>query len=374
MVDKKQYKDTQLHISKLGFGCMRFPVKDGYVDIDKTCDLIAHAMQSGINYYDSGYFYQGGQSEKAMGQAFKPFKRSEYIITTKLPNFACSSEAEIYNTIDEQLKRCQTDYFDFYLLHNVNERSLAQFSRPYVVKALEKLKQDGKIRGTGFSSHANVDTLKWFADYYDWDIAQIQLNRFDWQYLDSQGQYEELTKRGIPVVVMEPLRGGRLASISEEGDKMLKSLDPDKSIASYSFRFAGALPNVSVVLSGMNEMFQLEDNVKTFTNLKPLSGVELETFDRALDALLSGNEAPCTKCEYCLEGCPMQLDIPGLIDRYNSYMVSRHFMEMTRISWMPEDKQPKSCSACGQCAEACPQNIDIPAIMEKLANSMQRRR
>jgi len=367
-----QIKGTGLKASRLGYGCMRFPLaENGRGDFDKAAQLIAKAIEGGVNYFDCGYFYQGGQSEKAMGEALRQVGRSTVIVTDKLPNTSAASRDSILKTVDEQLARTGLEYFDFYFLHNVNERSTATFTKDHVLKTLDELKNEGKVRNIGFSSHARPQSLKWFSAIYDFSLAQIQLNRFDWFFQDAKGQYEILKGRGIPVVVMEPLRGGRLASISEEADAILKAYEPDRSIASWGFRFAMGLDGVAVILSGMNSAEQLADNLDTFDEAKPLSEEDLARFDAALDILREAGLVPCTKCRYCVDGCPQKLDIPELIEHYNGYLLSRHFMELLRLSWMRESQLPKNCIECGQCREKCPQNIDVPGVMKSLTTILE---
>lgn len=273
---------------------------------------------------------------------------------------------------EEQLRRCQTDYFDFYLLHNVSESTINAYMNEElgIIDYLLEQKKAGRIRNFGFSNHGKPETLKRFIERWNcFDFVQMQLNYLDWTLQDAKRQYEIITEHGIPVWVMEPCRGGRLASLSPEADEILKKARPDASIASWAFRYLQTLPNVHVVLSGMTKMEQAADNIKTFEQPDPLTEDEQKVLEQAIILLKEKLNVPCTKCRYC-DGCPKGLDIPELLAMYNELCIDHGPALMIALSDMPEEKKPANCVACGQCAKKCPQNIDIPGIMSKFAETL----
>ncbi|MDR1272869.1 MAG: aldo/keto reductase, partial [Clostridiales Family XIII bacterium] len=340
---------------------------DGKVDFGKAESVIDHAVERGINYFDSGYFYQSGDSERAMGRALKKYPRDSYYMATKLPSFRVKDRADILSVFEEQSERCQADYFDFYLYHNVNESSYADFTKDFVLDTLLELKDKGRIKRIGFSSHGDTDTLEKFSARRQWDIALIQLNYLDWTYWNAKKQYEILTEYKIPVAVMEPMRGGRFStSITPEADQLMKSVSPDRDIASWALRFAASLPNVVTVLSGMNTFEQIDANAATMSGFSPFSYRERKTIKKVADILLDSTQVPCTGCRYCVDDCPAGLDIPRLMEIYNGYAISGHWMELLKLQALPSAGRPSKCTQCGACSAHCPQKIDIPSAIRKL--------
>lgn len=373
-MEYRQYRNTDLRTSLLGMGCMRLPRIPGQgdaVDYAKSEEIIDYAYAHGVNYFDTAYVYHGGESERVIGKALSKYPRESYNLVTKLPGWLCSSKEDVLRIFHEQLDRCGVEYFDFYLCHNINEGSVASYTNDYLIPTLEQLKAEGKIRRLGFSSHSKPELLEKFASLRDWDFAQIQLNYLDWSYQNAKRQYEILTEKGIPVMVMEPVRGGRLASLCPEADELFKEYAPDRSIASWAIRFAATRPNVQVVLSGMSTMEQVIDNVATISAFTPVSDAEQDIIDKAVDILKSKTLIPCTGCRYCCGGCPMGLDIPSLLSAYNSYQLSRNKMDLIRTEELPDEQQPKSCIGCGQCTASCPQNLDVPGYMSELADLLK---
>ena len=374
-MEYRNYKNTDVKTSLLGLGCMRLPRtgRGHEIDYEKAEEIIDYAYNNGINYYDSAYVYNGGESEKVMGKALSKYPRESYMLATKLPNIRMSSPEVIREAFAEQCERCCTDYIDFYLMHNLNEGSFETFMQPHVIETLLELKAEGKIKRLGFSSHAELETLRKFVEYGAgrFDFAQIQLNYLDWEYQDAKGQYELLTENGIPVVVMEPVRGGRLASITPEADKMLQDFAPGKSIASWGIRYAASLPNIQVVLSGMSNMEQIIDNVETISNFQPVSEEEIRLLTTAGNMLLGLTQVPCTACRYCVDDCPSSLQIPDLLAIYNSWNLSKSFFDLMPIIEGPEEERPDQCVACRECVGHCPQNIEIPDALEALAKALE---
>lgn len=373
----RPYRSTGIRTSLLGMGCMRLPNIHGdrsQIDIPKAEEILDLAYQSGINYFDTAYVYGDGASERATGKALSKYPRETYYLTDKMPAWLLNTKEDVARIFQEELDRCGVEYFDFYLCHNVNDESIHRFTDPElgVIPYLEEMQRQGKIRYLGFSSHGSPETLRKFAAIRDWDFAQIQLNYLDWELQQAKQQYEILTERGIPVMVMEPVRGGRLASLCPEADALLKALRPELSIASWALRFVADLPNVQVVLSGMSTLEQLRDNLGTFSQENPLTPEERHTLEEALSLFRKKFTIPCTGCGYC-SGCPMELHIPEFLKAYNEYLISGSPMALDSVLAVPGDQQPKACVGCNQCAEHCPQHIDVPKYMMELARTLHQR-
>ncbi len=360
--------------SLLGMGCMRLPNIDGdrtRIDEKQAQAIIDLAYEKGVNYFDTAYVYGDGASERFIGKALKKYPRESYYLTDKMPPWQIHSREDVARIFQEELDRCGVSYFDFYLCHNVCEETIGKFLDPDlgVIPFLEEMQAQGKIRYLGFSSHGAPETLEKFASLRDWDFAQIQLNYLDWELQDAKRQYEILTERDIPVMVMEPVRGGRLASLCPEADGLLLDIRPDRSVASWALRFVAELPNVQVVLSGMTTLEQLKDNLRTMSRKEPMTLEEKEVLGQAVALLKKRFTVPCTGCGYC-SGCPMELDIPACLKVYNEYALSGEPFALEPLLAMPGDRQPKACVGCGQCAEHCPQHIDVPHYMLRLAEAV----
>lgn len=358
-------------ISALGFGGLRLPMeKENPKRIDRIegQKIIDAAMESGIKYFDTAYTYQGGDSERFLGEALKKYPRDSYYLASK---FYVAASSDIHDVFEEQLRRCQTEYFDFYLLHGVDENYMADYMNPEkdYLGYLLKQKREGRIRYIGFSSHAAPETLTRFLDWYaGFDMALIQINYLDWTMLDAKRQYEILTERGIPVWVMEPLKGGRLSVLNTEAVDILRSSAPDRSVSSWGFRFLMGLDNVKTVLSGMSSVEQVYDNARTFTRSDPLSANEKETLRKAVSAFMRDLGVPCSGCGYCRDTCPAKLDIPLLIRGYNERNVSG---QTWRVANLTNTKAPGECLSCGACLTHCPQKIDIPEVMRRFAAALE---
>ncbi|MCI6435636.1 MAG: aldo/keto reductase [Clostridiales bacterium] len=369
------YSDFQNEkLSLLGFGAMRLPcLADGSIDENQVAEMTRLAMEAGVNYFDTAYPYHGGQSERVMGRVLSKYPRDSYNLATKYPGHQILSDG--YNPaaiFEEQLEKCGVDYFDFYLLHNVNEKSMEVYMDPQwgIVDYFKEQKRLGRIRHLGFSSHAQVEGLEKFLDYcgQDMEFCQIQLNYMDWMLQKAKEKYELLTARGIPVWVMEPVRGGMLASLREENSARLKAIRPEATDASWGFRFLQGLPNVKMVLSGMSNLAQMQDNLATFARRDTLNPEETELLLSIARGMM--DSIPCTACRYCCEGCPKGLDIPALLAVYNELRVTPTVNAAMRVEFLPEEKKPTACIACGKCARSCPQNIDIPRALKELAEKL----
>lgn len=359
-------------LSRLGMGNMRLPTTDGKIDEVKAQEIIDYLMAQGVNYYDTAYMYHGGESERFVGKALSKYPRDSYYLATKMPSYKLAEGCTPQEIFEEQLQKCGVDYFDFYLLHNLSENSFGIFTdeEKAVIPYLLEQKKNGRIRHFGVSSHAKPETLKKFLDQVDcMEFVQIQLNYLDWDMQDAKQQYEIIASHGLPVWVMEPCRGGRLASLSPAADDVLKAAAPDRSIASWAFRYVMGLPEVGVVLSGMTEMSQAQDNVATFSENNNLTEDESAVLQKALVLFRSEVNVPCTVCHYC-DGCPMDIDIPAVLALYNKYQLDKSpfiRMELEKLSAGPAD-----CISCGACKPKCPQNISIPEVMAEFAELLEK--
>ena len=363
----KQFQDRKL--SALGFGCMRLPTVDGNdANINETeaAQLIARAMEGGVNYYDTAWGYHAGNSETVMGRILKQYPRDSFFLADKFPGYDLSNMDKVEEIFDKQLEKCQVDYFDFYLFHNVCEMNIDAYLDPkfHIYDSLMARKKAGQIKHLGFSAHGNLDTMRRFLEAYgkDMEFCQIQLNWLDWDFQNARGKTELLDAWGIPVWVMEPLRGGKLAKLSDEYAARLKELRPDENIPAWAFRFIQSLdlPPVTVTLSGMSSMEQVEDNLNTFAEEKPLNPQELKTLLDIADSMTERTSVPCTACRYCTTHCPQGLDIPMLLELYNEHVFSGGgFIAPMRVAQLPDGKKPSACVGCRSCEAVCPQRIKI---------------
>ena len=356
-----------MELSALGFGGLRLPCVPGEpdrIDRKRADEVVGAAIERGVNIFDTAFTYQNGDSERFLGEALSRRPRGSYYLSTK---FYVAASRDIEAVFEEQLRRCRTDYFDFYLLHGLDENYIKDYmdeKEGYLAYILEQ-KRAGRVRAVGFSSHAGPETLRRFLDWYGgFDTALIQLNYIDWTLLEAKEQYEILTKRGIPVWVMEPLKGGRLSELNVEAAATLREAAPGRSLSSWGFRFLMGLPNVRVVFSGMSSVDQVVDNTATFEHPNPLSESESEALSQAAAIFLKCMGVPCSSCRYCVSSCPAGLDIPLLIKGYNEKNVSG---ETWRIAPLENAKSASECIGCGACLKRCPQKIDIPRVMRAIA-------
>ena len=378
--DKKMvYKNFQdLKLSALGMGAMRLPVIDGddaRIDESAAQEMVDYAMEHGVNYYDTAWGYHNGNSELVMGKALSKYPRDSYYLATKFPGYDLSNMDKVEEIFEKQLEKCGVEYFDFYLFHNVCEMNIdAYLNREYgIYEYLLKQKKEGRIRHLGFSAHGSVEVMKRFLEAYgkDMEFCQIQLNYLDWSFQDAKGKVELLNQHNIPVWVMEPLRGGKLASLTEEETAKLKELRPEETVPAWAFRFLQSLPSVTVVLSGMSDMTQMQENIRTFEEDKPLNDGEMKALLQMADEMVSKIALPCTACHYCVSHCPQELDIPGLLALYNEHcFTGGGFIAPMAMSAIPEDKRPNSCIGCRSCEAVCPQQIKISEAMADFAQKL----
>ena len=366
------YRDFQdVKLSALGMGAMRLPVVDGddsKIDEAAAFAMVDEAMARGVNYYDTAWGYHNGNSELVMGKALARHPREKFYLATKFPGYDLSNMGKVEEIFEKQLEKCQVEYFDFYLFHNVCEMNIDAYLDPKygTYDYLLAQKKNGRIRHLGFSAHGDYDVMKRFLEAYgkDMEFCQIQLNYLDWDFQDAKRKVELLNQWNIPVWVMEPLRGGKLASLAPEDEAKLKALRPDEGIPAWAFRYLQSIPSVVVTLSGMSNMEQMKDNIATFEMDKPLNETELETLHAIAQGMVKKIVLPCTACHYCTSHCPQGLDIPNLISLYNEHCFTQGgFIAPMALSAIPADKQPSACIGCRSCEAVCPQGIKISEAM-----------
>ncbi len=370
---KVQFQDKLLPM--LGFGTMRLPtLENGKIDESRVREMVAYAMENGVNYFDTAYPYHNSESEIVIGKVLNEYPRESFYLADKYPGHQTAESYDPAAIFEEQLQKCGVDYFDFYLLHNVNENSIKTYmdERWGILEYFLEQKRLGRIKHLGFSSHGAMSNLREFLDYCGkhMEFCQIQLNYLDWTLQNAKAKCELLAEWNIPVWVMEPVRGGKLANIGESDVEKLKAQRPDESVAAWCFRFLQNIPNVAVVLSGMSNMEQMVDNVKTYSELKPLNEAELETVLNIAEGMK--DSIPCTACGYCVDGCPMGISIPDMLGMYNELRLAPSIMMSMRIEALPEDKRPSACIGCGACTAICPQNLDVPKHLKDFAEGLSK--
>lgn len=368
------YRDFQgLKLSALGFGTMRLPTIGGvYSKIDEkaAAEMFDYAIQHGVNYFDTAWGYHDGESENTDGKILSKYPRESFYLASKFPGYDLSNFGRVEEIFEKQLKKCRVDYFDFYLFHNVCEMNIDAYlneEKYGTYSYLMEQKKNGRIRHLGFSAHGSLAVIERFLEKYgkDMEFCQLQINYLDWEFQNAKGKVELLKKYNIPVWVMEPVRGGKLASLAAEDEKKLKAFRPNDSIASWAFRFLLALPEVKVILSGMSDMKQVKDNIKTFEEAKPLNAEESAALDAIAREMLAKTSLPCTACRYCTSHCPKHLDIPELIKLYNEHrFTGGGFIAPMVVSALAEEKRPSACVGCRSCEKVCPQQIKISEMMK----------
>ena len=358
---------------KLGFGLMRLPEKDGKIDIPHVCRMADEYMKAGMNYFDTAYVYHGGNSEKAVKEALaKRYPRDSFMVATKLPAWCMHTEADRDRIFSEQLERCGLEYFDFYLLHSVEDGSNGDtYDRLNCWEWALQKKAEGKIRHFGFSFHGSPEYLeRLVTEHPEVEFVQIQLNYADWgnPVVQSGKLYEILHSRNIPMIIMEPVKGGTLARLAPELEAKFRAARPDSSAASWALRFVGSLPGVMTILSGMSSEEQMRDNIGTFSPFEPLSEPEKALVQEVTAEMLNVPQIGCTACRYCTDGCPMHISIPDVFRVINT-------MDLYHDEFRPKSfyggllgrgfGRAGDCISCGQCESVCPQHLPIIDLLKK---------
>ena len=371
MVDRVKFKNTE--VSRLGLGNMRLPCKtplkreaNPLIDYKRAQEIVDLAYKNGVNYFDTAYMYHAGKSEKFIGQALKKYPRDTYFLADKLPIWMCKMPSDMQKIFDKQLERTGIDCFDFYLLHSLDKDNFAKCEKYHAYDFLLQKQAQGLIKNIGFSFHGTVDDLKQIIAVHKWDFAQIQMNYLDWENQDAKTQYELLTEAGIPVIVMEPVRGGKLANdIPKAAQEQMRNYAPDKSIASWAIRFVASHDNVMTILSGMNSIEQMRDNLSSLTDFVAMTDIELKICKNTADLINKADIIPCTGCDYCAD-CPKGVKISTVFSVFNRYKNGTATLEQSRDEYNEIFPNAAECVACGKCKSHCPQSIDIPKMLSEI--------
>ena len=374
------YRDFKgLKLSALGFGTMRLPVKEGddsRIDEKQAAEMFDYALGHGVNYFDTAWGYHSGQSEVVTGKILSAYPRERFFLASKFPGYDLSNMGKTEEIFEKQLEKCRVDHFDFYLVHNVCELNIdAYLDEGYgTMDYLRRQKADGRIRHLGFSAHGAMPVLKRFLEKYGADMAfcQLQINWLDWKFQSADQKAELVKAYGLPLWVMEPLRGGKLAALPEADMEKLKTFRPDESAAGWAFRFLQSLPEVTVTLSGMSDFEQVRQNIRTFETDRPLTEAEKAALAAIAERMTGETSLPCTACRYCTSHCPRHLDIPELIKLYNEHrFTGGGFIAPMVMGTLPEDKRPSACIGCRSCEKVCPQQIRISEMMKDFTQRLK---
>ena len=375
MMEMRKMEKLGAEVSLLGFGCMRFPTNaEGKIDRELAEAMMDKAIAAGVNYIDTAYPYHGGESELFVGEVLKKYDRDSFYLATKLPLWAVHSLEDVDKLFNEQLSKLQTDYVDFYLMHAMNRDKWHNMLELGVVKRLEELKAEGKIRYLGFSFHDSYEAFEEILNYRDWDFCQIQLNYMDVNDQAGMKGYKLAEEKQVPLVIMEPIKGGMLANYGGDIADIFHALDKDASFASFALRWVATLPNVKVVLSGMSTMEQVDDNLKTFGEFKPMSEEELATVDKVVDILNNRVQNGCTGCSYCMP-CPAGVNIPKNFRIWNTYHMYQNY-NAVRWNWeteMPDSERANKCIECGKCEAICPQALNIREDLKRVMEDLEKK-
>ncbi len=354
-------------LSALGLGCMRLPLVDGddsRVDMEKAAEMADYAIKHGINYFDTAWGYHSGNSELAIGEVLKNYSRDSFYLADKFPGYDLSNMDKVKEIFERQLVKCKVEYFDFYLFHNVCEMNIEQYLDPKygIFEYLMEQKKNGRIRHLGFSAHGEMPVLEKFINKYGeyMEFGQLQVNWLDWTFQNARGKIKLYSSHNIPIWVMEPVRGGKLANLDEKYMDVLKKIRPDASAAEWAFRFLQSVPEVKMTLSGMSNFEQLKENIAVYEEMKPLSDKENAALAAIAADMIGKGTVPCTACHYCTAHCSQGLDIPGLLELYNEHkLTDGGFIAPMALEAIPREKQPSACLGCRSCEAVCPQQIKI---------------
>ncbi len=368
MVDKRRFKDVE--VSLLGLGTMRLPCEteqkresNPNIDYEKAQKLVDLAYKNGVNYYDTAYMYHCGKSEKFIGHALKKYPRNTYFIADKLPIWMCDTKEDMQRVFANQLERTGMEYFDFYLLHSLDKENFEKCEKLGAYDFIKQKQKEGKIKYIGFSFHGTVDDLRKIVSAHKWDFAQIQMNYLDWENQNAKAQYQTLEDAGVPTIVMEPVRGGKLALVNSEIKGIFKSKKPDMSVASWAMGFVASHKNIITILSGMNSEQQMLDNLSTLTNFKAFGDDEYSICFKAASILNKSEVIGCTGCDYC-QPCPKGIKISSFFSLYNSVVSGDVNIQQGREAYDSFAVNPIACAWCNKCKNHCPQSISVPDVLE----------
>lgn len=370
-MQKRYIEKLDTELSPLGFGISRLPMTPDEWFPDSAFDLIDRAMELGVNYYDTGWGYQGGKSESFAREALvKRYERDSFHLAAKLPLWACNGKEDMEQIFKTQLENAG-GHIDFYLAHGLNIQRWEYGTDIGLIEFLDEKRKKGQIKRVGFSFHDISENLKKILDAYPWEFAQLQINYYDWAVLHTQEHYKIVADKGIPCFTMETVGGGRLSALPKEAQELYENIRPGKSASSWAIKFAASLPNVAVMLSGMNTMEQLEDNVRQCSDNCAISQKEERAMERVVNIIRSKNAIPCTGCRYCVSECPKGIDIPQVFECYNDYKLfgNAKFFDLHYSAFIPAEKnRADACIQCGKCMRICTQNLKIPELMKMIAD------
>ena len=361
-------------MKKLGFGLMRLPLNTpgnaADIDLAATQAMMDRFLQAGFTYFDTSYVYHGGASEAAFRETVvKRYPRGAFTITDKMPMFQIEREDQLWPIFSETLQHLGVDYLDYYWLHSLDKRTYRLSEELHAFRFVQQRLAEGSVRHIGFSFHDTADVLEEILKAHpEMEYVQLQLNYLDWSFQDAKAKVELLKEYHLPVWVMEPLRGGRLASLTPEETAKLQAMRPDEKVPAWAFRFLQSIPEVTMMLSGMSNMGQMQENIRTFEEDKPLSETEMKNLLAMAEEMVKKIVLPCTACHYCVSHCPQGLDIPRLLELYNEHCFTQGgFIAPMALAAIPQDKQPTSCIGCRSCEAVCPQQIHISEAMADFA-------
>ncbi|MDF2699931.1 MAG: putative oxidoreductase [Haloplasmataceae bacterium] len=364
---KKIQIKNDVNNSLLGFGCMRFPTKHGKIDRELATKMLDYAYEHGLNHFDTAYSYHDGESELFLGEYLKKHDRKSFTLSTKLPVWKVKKYEDFEVFLDEQLNKLQVEYFDFYLLHALNKERWDIIVKNNVFKFIEEAKAKGKIRYCGFSYHDGKEPFKEIINSYEWDFCLLQINYIDFNIQQGAEGYDLAASKGIPVWVMEPLKGGNLVTLAEDIMNHYQKVNPNDSAAKWAFRWVHSLPNVKLILSGMSSLEQVEDNCAIFDDITPLNELELKIVDEVRVMINNRVKVACTGCRYCLP-CPVGIEISKNFSIYNnSYMYNNKGSGKWQYnSNLKIEQRSYNCIECGQCLDQCPQKLPIPQLLKEV--------
>lgn len=367
-VVRRKFDNTDMPL--IALGCMRLPMRDGKIDMVELDKMVEYAMAHGANYFDTAYMYVDGKSENAIGEILKKYPRESFILTDKNPAYLVNSPEDVHKLFNEQLKKCQVEYFDNYMVHNINKNTLSNYRDNDMYGELLKLKKQGKIKHLGFSFHGDPAMLREVIKEHDWDFCQLQINYLDWEVVNADELYQIADEAGVPVIVMEPLRGGVLCDLPQKAADKLKAECPDDTQASFGLRWVANKPRVFTILSGMSNLQQLKENVDTFVKYREFTEREDKVAHEIAQIIQSQGAISCTACKYCMEVCPRGINIPGIFGLYNMYKGSTaanaSFMFVYNYNALEESTRADKCIKCGLCNKNCPQSLDIPKLLAEV--------
>ena len=372
-VVRRKFDNTTMPL--IALGCMRLPMRDGKIDMVELDKMVEYAMAHGANYFDTAYMYVDGKSENAIGEVLKKYPRESFILTDKNPAYLVNSPADVHKLFNEQLKKCQVEYFDNYMVHNINKNTIRNYRDNDMYGELLKLKKEGKIKHLGFSFHGDPKMLREVISEHKWDFCQLQLNYLDWEVVNADELYQIADEAGVPVIVMEPLRGGVLCNLPEKAANHLKEKCPNDTQASFGLRWIAGKERVFTILSGMSNLQQLKENVDTFVNYREITPEEEKVGQELAHIIQSGGAISCTACRYCMEVCPRGINIPAIFGLYNMYKGSTAanaaFMFVYNYNALKEEQRADKCIECRLCIKNCPQDLQIPKLLKEVDKTVK---